>query len=127
MRTEILKYGRIRDIRTDRGLTQEQVAAILHVSQNTYSQYEIGTTRFPLDAVVKLAEYYNVSLDYLAGRSPLIKNKPLTDEEKALVESWRQLSERNKGKIEYHIFELLKLQKQQYEAISQAKESDRKK
>ena len=49
MRTEILKYGRIRDIRIDRGLTQEQVAQVLHVSQNTYSQYEIGTTRYPLE------------------------------------------------------------------------------
>lgn len=67
MRTEILKYGRIRDVRTDRGLTQEQVAGILHVSQNTYCQYEIGTTRFPLDAVVNLAEYYGVSVDYLVG------------------------------------------------------------
>lgn len=67
MRTEILKYGRIRDIRNDRGLTQEQIAKVLHVSQNTYSQYEIGTTRFPLDVVVKLAEYYNVSMDYLVG------------------------------------------------------------
>lgn len=67
MRTEILKYGRIRDIRIDRGLTQEDVAKILHVSQNTYSQYEIGTTRYPLDAVVTLAEFYDVSVDYLVG------------------------------------------------------------
>lgn len=67
MRTEILKYGRIRDLRIDRGLTQEQIAELLHVSQNTYSQYEIGTTRYPLDAVVKLAEYYGVSVDYLVG------------------------------------------------------------
>lgn len=67
MRTEILKYGRIRDIRIDRGLTQEQVAQILHISQNTYSQYEIGTTRYPLDAVVALAEFYGVSVDYLVG------------------------------------------------------------
>lgn len=73
MRTEILKYGRIRDMRVDRGLTQDEIAKILHVSQNTYSQYEIGTSRFPLDAVVKLAEYYGVSVDYLVG---------LTDEPK---------------------------------------------
>ena len=66
-RTEILTYGRIRDIRIDRGLTQEQVAQVLHVSQNTYSQYEIGTTRYPLDAVVTLAEFYGVSVDYLVG------------------------------------------------------------
>ncbi len=67
MRTEILKYGRIRDLRIDRGLTQTQVAAVLHVSQNTYSQYEIGTSRYPLDVVVQLAEYYGVSVDYLVG------------------------------------------------------------
>ena len=73
MRTEILKYERIRDLRIDRGLTQEAVAKILHVSQNTYSQYEIGRSRYPLDAVVKLAEFYGVSMDYLVG---------LTDEQK---------------------------------------------
>ena len=43
------------------------MAKILHVSKNTYSQYEIGTTRYPLDAVVTLAEYYGVSVDYLVG------------------------------------------------------------
>ena len=64
---EILKYGRIRDLRNDRGLTQKQVAKLLNVSQNTYSQYEIGISRFSLDAVVRLAEYYNVSIDYLVG------------------------------------------------------------
>lgn len=67
MRTEVLKYGRIRDLRIDRGLTQAQVAEVLHVSQNTYSQYEIGTTRYPLDVVVTLAEFYDVSVDYLVG------------------------------------------------------------
>lgn len=67
MRTEILKYGRIRDLRNDHGLTQKQIAELLNVSQNTYSQYEIGISRFPLDTVIKLAEYYNVSIDYLVG------------------------------------------------------------
>ena len=54
-------------MRNDRGLTQKQIAKLLNVSQNTYSQYEIGVSRFPLDAVIKLAEYYNVSIDYLVG------------------------------------------------------------
>ncbi len=54
-------------MRNDHGLTQKQIAKLLNVSQNTYSQYEIGVSRFPLDAVVKLAEYYNVSVDYLVG------------------------------------------------------------
>ena len=58
---------RIRALREDRDYTQTEIAKLLHVSQNTYSQYEIGTTRFPLDVVIKLAEYYGVSVDYLVG------------------------------------------------------------
>lgn len=67
VRTEILKYERIRSLRIDRGLTQEAVAEVLHVKQNTYSQYEIGVLNYPLDVVVRLAEYYGVSVDYLVG------------------------------------------------------------
>ena len=67
MRTEILKYGRIRDLRIDKGLTQEDVAKILNVKRNTYCQYEIGIVNYPLDAVVQLAEFYGVSVDYLVG------------------------------------------------------------
>ncbi len=68
-----MKFQRIRDLRNDRDLTQEQVAKILNVKQNTYSQYEIGTISFPLDYVIKLAVFYDVSIDYLVG---------LTDEPK---------------------------------------------
>ena len=67
MRNEILKYERIRNLRIDRGLTQQQIASYLNVKQNTYSQYEIGTLHYPLDIVIKLAEYYNTSVDYLIG------------------------------------------------------------
>lgn len=73
LKTEILKYERIRNIRIDRGLTQEDVAKLLNVKQNTYCQYETGVLNYPLDLVVKLAEHYNVSVDYLVG---------LTDEQK---------------------------------------------
>ncbi|MEA5041901.1 MAG: helix-turn-helix transcriptional regulator [Oscillibacter ruminantium] len=67
MRNEILKYERIRSLRIDRGLTQEAVAEVLHVKQNTYSQYEIGVLNYPLDVVIRLAKYYGVSVDYLVG------------------------------------------------------------
>lgn len=67
VRTEILKYERIRSLRIDRGLTQKAIAEVLHVKQNTYSQYEIGVLNYPLDVVVQLAEYYGVSVDYLVG------------------------------------------------------------
>ena len=57
---------------TTGGFTQKDVANVLHVT-NTYSKYEIGVSRYPLDAIIKLAEYYGVSIDYLVG---------LTDEPK---------------------------------------------
>lgn len=60
---------RIRALREDRDLTQTQIAELLHVGQKTYSDYELGKTRIPLDSVVILARYYNVSMDYICGVS----------------------------------------------------------
>ncbi len=67
MRKEILKYERIRNIRFDKELTQKEVAEFLHIKQNTYSQYEIGVLNYPLDIVIKLALFYETSVDYLVG------------------------------------------------------------
>ena len=67
MKTEILKYERIRDMRIDRGLTQKEVAKVINVKQNTYSQYEIRVLNYPLDVVIKLAKFYGTSVDYLVG------------------------------------------------------------
>ncbi len=65
MRNEVLPYERIRNMRIDKGLTQQQVAEFLNIKQNTYSQYEIGVLNYPVDAVVRLARFYGVSTDYL--------------------------------------------------------------
>lgn len=67
VKTEILKYERIRNTRIDRDMTQAQVAEIIKVKQNTYCQYETGILNYPLDVVVRLAEFYGVSVDYLVG------------------------------------------------------------
>ena len=67
MRYEIMKYENIRNLRIDRGYTQKQVAEHLGISQNTYSQYEVGILNYPVDAIVKLAMFYGVSTDYLLG------------------------------------------------------------
>lgn len=69
MRYEIMRFTRIRDLRIDNGYKQKDIAALLGVSQNTYSQYEIGILNYPLDAIIKLADFYNVSIDYLLGRT----------------------------------------------------------
>ena len=60
---------RIRALREDRDLTQTQIANLLHVGQKTCSDYELGKTRMPLDSVIFLAKYYNVSMDYICGVS----------------------------------------------------------
>ena len=60
---------RIRELREARGLTQLAVAEELVCDQSLYSKYERGIRSLPLEAAVHLAEYYGVSLDYLAGRA----------------------------------------------------------
>lgn len=62
-------FPRIRDLREDRDWTQEHVANLLGVRQTTYSKYELGKILVPIDMLIKLADLYHVSLDYLAGRS----------------------------------------------------------
>ena len=59
---------RIRDLREDHDLTQQRVAEILMCDQSLYSKYERGERALPLELAVKLADLYNVSLDYLVGR-----------------------------------------------------------
>ena len=69
MRYEIMKFENIRNLRIDNGYTQTEIAKELGISQNTYSQYEIGVLNYPVDALIKLADFYHVSVDYLLGRT----------------------------------------------------------
>ncbi len=64
---------RLKDIREDSDLTQKILADYLHVKQNTYSQYENGQRKLPIDMLIALARFYHTSTDYLLG---------LTDERK---------------------------------------------
>lgn len=58
---------RIKDLREDNDYTQQQIADMLHIKQNTYSQYENGHRQIPIDLLIKLSEFYNTSVDYLLG------------------------------------------------------------
>lgn len=64
---------RIKDLREDRDLTQTDVAKILHITQQQYSLYESGKREMPLEYIITLSNIYNVSLDYIVGRTN-IKN-----------------------------------------------------
>lgn len=72
-----MRYNeRIREIREDRFLTQQKVADLLHVGQRTYSDYESGKTRIPVDSLLILAKHYDVSMDYITGASNLRREYP---------------------------------------------------
>lgn len=60
-------YQRLRDLREDRDFNQQELATLLKVSQTTYSRYESGALDIPSTSLIKLAEFYKTSIDYLVG------------------------------------------------------------
>ena len=62
-------YRRIRDLREDRDLKQREVAAYLQCSQRVYSNYELGQRDIPTDILIRLSNYYDVSIDYILGQT----------------------------------------------------------
>lgn len=56
---------RLRELREDRDFTQSDIAQVLNCKQNTYQQYESGKRQIPLEALIKLCEFYGVSADYI--------------------------------------------------------------
>ena len=60
-------YNRIRDLREDRDLNQTAVAKMLGMSQTGYSKYETGENDIPTWVLIKLAQFYDTSIDYLLG------------------------------------------------------------
>ena len=72
-----MKYTeRIRALREDNDYNQTIVAKAIHVAQTTYSDYEKGKVRIPLECLIDLAKFYNVSMDYICGVSDIKKNFP---------------------------------------------------
>lgn len=73
-------HFRFRDLREDQDLTQKAMASILHISQNTLSQYETGQRQIPFSLLIKLALFFNTSTDYLLGLTNERKPYPRTME-----------------------------------------------
>lgn len=61
-------YSRIRDLREDKDLTQREIAQMLGMSQTGYSKYETGENDIPTQILIKLADFYGTSVDYILGR-----------------------------------------------------------
>lgn len=69
-------YERMRLLRNEKHLSQSTVAEYLHVGQRTYSDYENGRTRIPVESLIQLAYLYNVSMNYISYLQGYHKNKP---------------------------------------------------
>lgn len=99
-------YQRLRDLREDKDLKQENIAEIIKISLRQYGLYERGKEDIPLEKAIILAEFYNVSLDYIAGRTNdkkgLTKDSIPNDEAK-ILRKLNKLSEIEKAKIEERI------------------------
>lgn len=62
-------FQNIRNLREDNDKTQQELSDYLHIKQTTYSKYELGKINIPIEVFIKLANYYDVSVDYLLGRT----------------------------------------------------------
>ena len=95
-------YQRLRDLREDSDKTQKDIADYLGIIQGQYHRYETGKREIPYHMVIKLAKYYNVSIDYIAGltndKVGLTKSS-LTERETQLLKSFRTLDEFQQGRI----------------------------
>ncbi len=96
-------YRKIRDLREDADKTQTDIAKYLGTTAQYYGKYENGEREIPFARAIKLADYYGVSLDYLADRTSAKNNYScdfLTDDEKKVVLQFIDISERNREKVE---------------------------
>lgn len=64
-----MKFQRIQDLRIDNDITIKDISSHLELHRDVYSRYEKGIREFPIDIIIKLANYYECSVDYLLGRT----------------------------------------------------------
>ena len=94
-------YQRIRDLREDSDLTQEALCKKLYMHKTTYTNYEQGKHTVPLDFAVQLADFYQVSIDYIA--------------EIDCPKYFSDLTERNKGRVEQFVEQLYEQQQTEFQ------------
>jgi transcriptional regulator with XRE-family HTH domain len=106
-------YQRIRDLREDTDKTQSEVAEFLGTTAQYYGKYEKGEREIPFMRAIQLADYYQVSLDYLAGRTNHKQGKAnpnLTTEQIHVSDIYALLTDKNKGKLELLAEQMLEKQ-----------------
>lgn len=99
---------RLKQLRKNRGLYQKNVAEMLGIDRTTYGKYETGDSEPPIEYLIKLADYYNVTIDFLVGRVddmlPKVnlvfdEEKSLSPEEHKLIEDFRRINSQGKDYV----------------------------
>lgn len=106
-------YQRIRDLREDMDKTQTELADYLGTTAQYYGKYEKGEREIPFMRAIQLADYYDISLDYLAGRTNHKQGKAnpdLTPDQIKISDIYAALNDKNKGKLELFADQLLEKQ-----------------
>ena len=96
------KYNRIKDLREDSDMTQQEIAEYLGTSSQHYGKYELGHAEIPFERAIALAKYYNVSLDYIAGLTNDkrgLSYSALSKEQRELLKLLDELSDGERAKL----------------------------
>lgn len=100
----------LKELRKQQNLSQQDMANMLNISQRTYCGYEKETSEPNIDTLIKIANYYNVSLDYLVGRSFNNDIGYLTEEQRYCTQNILKLNQMNLMKATSYILGLLATQ-----------------
>lgn len=95
-------YQRLRDLREDKDMTQAQMADVLGITRQQYQLYESGKREMPFNLIIDFADYFAVSIDYIAGRTNDKRGigfSAYADEEDDILEKYRALDRERKNRV----------------------------
>ncbi|MDE6670653.1 MAG: helix-turn-helix domain-containing protein [Ruminococcus sp.] len=99
----------MKELRKDRKISQTKIAEDLKITQRMYSTYETGDRTPTIDILMEIANYFNVTLDFLTGNETK-RLEPLTEEERKMLKNYRELNETHQNKVIERIETLREMQ-----------------
>ena len=99
--------NKLKELRKQNKITQEEIAKHLNITQVTYGRYELGTSEPSLETLCKIADYYNTSLDYIVGRTHKNEIGYLKDYQIEFVKAFLQLNDANQRNTAIYVATLL--------------------
>lgn len=118
-----MHYKKLREVREDFDMSQKQVAQILEITSQQYQLYESGKREMPTHLFIKLAEYYEVTTDYLVGRSNDDYSDYVSEKQKTLSYYYQKIRDirEDKDLYQHQVSDLLGITRQQYQLYESGK------